>query len=423
MEHLLGITGLAFVGLVTLYLALRHPAVRIVLLVAFTLRAGAALFHFYVAPLPDGTSDAVSFERTAWEWASGGVPGVLEHFRGPHSYFISFIIGIVYAVTDRSLLLAQSLSVLCGMGSVFLSWKLTREIWGKRAALKAAWVTALFPTLVLYSALTLREAYIVFFLLLGLLYASRWARDKRLWYAFWAMAAFTGATFFHGAMFVAVVVFTVIILVQESIKCLILLSRFRLSLISFALLFSIILLISGFVLTDQSLPKIGNISRMTDFERIADASSKAMRGPAAYPQGIIPRESSDLVVTLPFQVSNFLFSPFPWDVKSPVHFIGLLDGMLYLTIFFLIFRNIRNIWTNPSSRVVLLIILPLVLTFALGTGNFGTGIRHRAKLAVAFIALAGPAISDFKVFARLGFRFLQIKTVPSPQQAGVCNPQ
>ncbi len=131
---------------------------------------------------------------------------------------------------------------------------------------------------------------------------------------------------------------------------------------------------------------------MTDPERIAGASSKGLRGSAAYPESIIPRDSSDLILTLPFQVSYFLFSPFPWDIKRPAHFVGLLDGMLYFAIFFLIFRNIKNVWANPSSRIVLLIILPLVLAFALGTGNFGTGLRHRAKFAAVFIALAAPLL-------------------------------
>jgi len=178
MEHVLGFFGLLSVATVTLYLALRYPALRWVLVVAFAVRAGAALFNFYVAPLPDSQADARSFEARAWLWAQDGFSGALAGYTGPHSYFISWIISLVYSLTDRSPLLAQTLSLLAGMGSVFLSWRLALELWGERAAIKAVWVAALFPTLILYSALTMREAYIVFFLLLGLLGVARWTRGK-----------------------------------------------------------------------------------------------------------------------------------------------------------------------------------------------------------------------------------------------------
>lgn len=49
-----GAVGLMFGVLLTTFLALRVRALRWVLGVAFSARAGAALFHRYVSPLPDG---------------------------------------------------------------------------------------------------------------------------------------------------------------------------------------------------------------------------------------------------------------------------------------------------------------------------------------------------------------------------------
>ena len=46
------------------------------------------------------------------------------------------------------------------------------------AAYKAAWFTALFPTLILYSAITLREVYVVFFLLFSLMNISKYIEKK-----------------------------------------------------------------------------------------------------------------------------------------------------------------------------------------------------------------------------------------------------
>lgn len=397
MEHLLGITGLTIVALITLYLALRHPAVRIVLLVAFMVRAGAALFHFYVAPLPDGTSDAVSFERTAWEWASKGLPGVLDEFRGPHSYFISFIIGIVYAVTDRSPLLAQSLSVLCGMGSVFLGWKLTGEIWGKEAALKAAWVTALFPTLVLYSALTMREAYIWFFLLLGLICVVRWARNGGLWPAAGAVGAFIGATFFHGAMLVAVLAFLGLVAIKAAQRKLAALSRRRLPVFSILTGAAAAVLLAGYVFSDISVPKLGTFEQAVNTERIMDRIERTTKDTAAYPEWTVPQTTHEILWKAPIRAGYFMFSPFPWDISNPRHVIGLFDGMLYLVLAVLLWRNRKMIWSDPGSRSVLIIVGALIVVFGVAIGNFGAGLRHRAKFAAALIALAAPRLPRFVV--------------------------
>ena len=152
MPELLGFTGIALVALLTLLLARCWPMAGKLLVVALAVRVAAILFGYFVAPLPDSGADARSFERLAWVWSQGGFFEALGHFTGPHSYFISWILAVLYSLTDRSLLMAQSVSLLFGMGTVFMGWLLARKLWGDRVAAKAGWVLALFPTLILYSA-------------------------------------------------------------------------------------------------------------------------------------------------------------------------------------------------------------------------------------------------------------------------------
>ena len=66
------------------------------------------------------------------------------------------------------------------MGSVYLGWLLIKKVWNQRVANKAGWFLALFPTLILYSCLILREAYVVFFLLIALNGIVDWTRTKNL---------------------------------------------------------------------------------------------------------------------------------------------------------------------------------------------------------------------------------------------------
>ncbi|SDB62212.1 hypothetical protein SAMN05660653_03265 [Desulfonatronum thiosulfatophilum] len=75
----------------------------------------------------------------------------------------------------------------------------------------------------------------------------------------------------------------------------------------------------------------------------------------------------------------YFFSPFPWDISDPRHLIGLADGLLYMALAALLWRNRKIIWADPVARTVL-VLLSLVLVYGVAVGNFGTGLRHRSKL-------------------------------------------
>ena len=90
-----------------------------------------------------------------------------------------------------------------------------------------------------------------------------------------------------------------------------------------------------------------------------------------------------------------VFSPFPWDIKETKHYIGMFDSFIYMYLTYLILKNIKAIWSNPSLRIILILLLFYLLVFGIGVGNFGTGIRHRSKFAVMFILLAAPLIKKF----------------------------
>ena len=57
----------------------------------------------------------------------------------------------------------QSIGIVFGLGSVFLGWYISRKLWGNSVANRVGWVLAFFPSLVLYSVVTLREVYASFF--------------------------------------------------------------------------------------------------------------------------------------------------------------------------------------------------------------------------------------------------------------------
>ena len=71
----------------------------------------------------------------------------------------------------------QSVGIVFGLGSVFLGWYISRKVWGNIIANRVGWVLAFFPSLVLYSVLTLREVYASFFLLVAIYGIINWSKQ------------------------------------------------------------------------------------------------------------------------------------------------------------------------------------------------------------------------------------------------------
>ena len=162
-------------------MALRWPAVSKILYAALAVRFLFLFINNYIFYLPDGDMDAKSFERFAWENAQDGFLNNFNNYSGPGAYFFSFMLAIPYSLFGRSILLVQSLSIFFGIASVFLGWLLAKKIWDSSTAIKVGWSIALFPALVSYSVLTMREVYICFFLLLAIVaLASFLARSNAL---------------------------------------------------------------------------------------------------------------------------------------------------------------------------------------------------------------------------------------------------
>ncbi len=420
---LAGWVGLLLGMIGTLLLSMRYPQILPVLVVAFFSRAGAALFHYYVAPLPDGVGDAIGFEAKAYDYLVHGpyqgesrVPGhetlgacaytgllrsecgIWMHNPGPNSKFYPWIMSLVYVVTGRSFLALQSISVFLGVSAVFLTWRIGRIIWGPREGRRAAWVVALFPTMILYSALPLREPFVVFFLLAALLWITRWVVEGGVKTAFLAFLLLGFGVFFQGSLFVVAFTFFLVITGR-------LLRQWSTSLLSGRLYlpaFLGLIVVGGMVAVWASsgahIDKIGNFSDLFDLDRWVRYSQQKYYadghvGNAVYPSWTQPQAVIDLLWVAPLKFAYLLFAPFPWDVRALRHLIGIADGLMYAMLFLICVRSWKTIWQNPQARVILILIAPLLVAFAIGTSNFGTGLRHRAKAFAVLALLASPWLS------------------------------
>jgi len=400
MIDLIGFSSIFLVSLLTFFLGLLRPSISKILITGLLVRILFMLLGNYLITLPDSTADAQTFRINAWKIAQSGFLSVLTQFNGPGPEFITWLIAIFYSLFGKSIIMAQSLSLFFGIGSIFLGWILANKIWNSNIANKVAWFIALFPSLILYSILALREIYIVFFLLVALYGLVSWFKINNIKSIIILMIGFVGATFFHGAMFVGALVFLFIISFLIFKKFLKQIIRFKITTKVLAFLSLFLFLLVFYLSNKIHIPYLGTFENSLDIENLIMKTQLSTRGAAEWPEWLKINTKIEIIYKSPIRSMYFVFAPFPWDISKLKHLIGMFDGLLYAYLAYLIFRNRQEIWKDPALKTVLLILIAYIFVFGFGVGNFGTGIRHRSKIVIMFILLAAPLLPKFTFFKK-----------------------
>ena len=395
--NMVGVLSVLIVSLIVFFLSQHWRSVATILYVALFIRVFVIFLDNNFINLPDSQGDAYYFELRAYEWSQLGFPDALFNYPGwEESYFISYILSIFYSLTDRSLLIGQSISLLLGTSVVLLSWIIAQKIWDRRVAMKVGWLTALYPTLILYSSLVMREIYVIFFLLLTLNFMIDWYRANSIKSFFLVIVCFMAGASFHGGIFVGLIVFILIILMNAAKIIFIKLIK---SMIPFKLiiLFGLIIASSAsLVLSSFHIPKIGPLNNFDYIKKnILKKNMGVHRGDAKYPIWTIATSETELIYKLPIRVVYLVFSPFPWDVKKTSHLLGMFDGFFHMFLVYLIFCNRKVIWADPVLKIILLMLFAYLIVYGIAVANFGTGVRHRTKFIVMFILLVAQLLPKF----------------------------
>jgi hypothetical protein len=380
--------------------ARRVPAVFYALIVAYFLRFGAAVVNLYVVRLPDGDEDAIAFERTGWDLAQ--LPTELfwssfSHTSANESY--GWLVALPYRFVGRIEFVPQMMNVLLGTLIVYFVFRAMQTAWNQRIAVHGAWVVSCFPQYIHYSAVLLREVWIHFLLAVSIYYFLQYVyRGHQPKNAILSIVFSGLSALFHGGMFVAVLGLLAYF-AWRGVRILFWERHFSFwEFITIGtLVFLLFPLMVQFSITELRLSSIGATQQLIDPEQFEEQATYAaqvrMSGGAAYPGFLAVRSGPELVLTLIPRVFYLLFSPFPWDVEEVFHAVGFIDGLFYILLFYTICKRWADL-KRSHLLAMLWVLVPLVITFSIGTSNFGTGIRHRAKLFFVLLVFSG-GISGF----------------------------
>lgn len=361
-----------------------RTSLGVILLVGAVIRLVFLVVNLEVLTLPQGGADAMGFERGAWVLSEQGREGI-THYLFSGGQFLTLLGSYVYDLTGRLPYALGGIMVVLGLGVIILSYHAALELWEEeRMARLISWGAALFPQLVLHSVLFLREIPVSFCLAAASLCAVRYVKRNNLvyavWFAFWVVLG----ALFHSAVILALPAFLLGSMLARPRGVQGKVNYYAVNAAAALVLVGVVYFVNE---TGYGLGKFGGSldEALDTFER---QESMATLGGAAFPEWMRIRGGLSDAWKIPVRFVAFLFAPLiPFMVRSPGHLLGVIDAALYLFLFWQIFRNWGTIRENRAVVVLLVVMLVLFLGYSLGVSNFGTAIRHRAKIAPMLLLL------------------------------------
>ena len=77
-------------------------------------------------------------------------------------------------------------------------------------------------------------------------------------------------------------------------------------------------------------------------------------------------------------LTYFLFAPFPWQIKDVLDVYASMESLLRLVLIYCSVKHWYNAYGLQRQMLGLLLVLFFSMSFlwAIGTSNYGTGMRH-----------------------------------------------
>jgi len=294
----------------------------------------------------------------------------------PLAYF--YMNGLSYYLFGATQVPLKILNAFVGAFSSRYLYLLARDLFGVAVARRATLLFAYFPSLVLWSALNIRDAWVVFLILFISGKSLQVARE----YSHLALAQLLVAIYviaqFRDYLFYVVALPPVVALLLARrghlVRNLVLASLAALAVI---------------VLMQQGVVGKRTTARMS-LEGLSQTRQELATGGSAFHGQADVSTPAKALAFLPIGIVYFFFSPFPWEITSVLKLFSLPEMIL---IYALTPAAVRGIAYAARERLrdcfqVLMLTGLLTVSYSLGEGNVGTLYRHRAQVLGFYLMFA-----------------------------------
>jgi hypothetical protein len=326
---------------------------------------------------PDAVGYAASGQALAQYWGDGvAVPAALAE--GGQGRF-SILNALAYLTFAHSSLVIVALTSAAGAWTASLAARIAHHVAGEAASGRAFWLVAIFPSLVLWSALDLRDGFAILAVTgatwAGIQLKERTAVRPLATLLLWL--GLLGVFREYLAPIVALGVAAGFVLGRRPG----LLANPAVAVVLVASL-TLVLALGG--VWQLVSPEI-SLDRLT-----AIRAGLASGSGSAFLVGADTSTPGGALAYLPQGLAFFLLAPFPWAASSALQLLTVPEILV-------LYWLIPKMWSggkgmlrrNPSAFWVILAVCASVsIGYALISGNVGTAYRHRAQILPLLLVLA-----------------------------------
>lgn len=379
----------AFIFTIILFIIIKkHSEIKNILIIAFVLRMLMAIIYSITSDADPDRYAAIANEFVEMDLLTflNSIP------KG--AYFYSWLVAIVWKIIGTNLIVIRLLNALISFLCCLLAYRFSLNFYSEKTSKKILIFIALFPALIRFSSpFASRETIFILFLLLTIISFYKFYIGSQKRYLISGIITFLIGLILHTSM-IAFLLLPLFIIID---KC-----KTKKGFIQSILLSVIVVLVTFFLIKENiGLEKFYLENSGIDIDKINWIQNSSARGRAAYLVNIQINSLSSLLIFLPIKILFFLYAPFIWMVRASVDLLGLIDGILYLIITLAIiksyiFKMRKELRKRKFLYFMLIIIFLMIIMFSIGTSNYGTALRHRAKLIIPLTILSGLYIEKRK---------------------------
>lgn len=350
---------------------MRINKITMIIILGLLARFAIAIWNGFFGPSYGAELDAQEFHFRAVDIATSSI-----YFEFEIGHIYSWWLALWYKVFTPSLFLGSILSVFVWLGSAYLLSKIFSLIKASNEIKMMAMILFSFwPSSVMFTSVTLRESYQLFFITLVYYSALRiYLTGSQAYWIYLVIGVF-GAGVLHGGLLAAglcIIVLTMFYMQKNKSTVGLLLKN----IIAIPILIPVIYLGSG-LFSSESYDLSGGIAQSIESYNLGGMSADAI-GRADYRSDINIGGTIGLLMFYPIALFQYLFEPMPWKVSSTVDLFTLIENISRALIFFFAYRAYK-VSSGDERKILIFSMLCFLIIesiWAIGTKNWGTAVRH-----------------------------------------------
>lgn len=295
-----------------------------------------------------------------------------------------YMVAGIYGILGRNLLGIQFTNAIFGAATVIVVYLCAQHVFNNRKVARlSGLIVAFFPSLVLWSSIAMKDAPIVFMLVMAMYATLKLGEQLHVKYLLILVAAMVGILSFR---------FYIFYMLVAAVGGAFIIGMREVTTQSFARQLAIVLCI-GLAMTyigvfRTASTQLETYANLEAVQRSRSYLSKA--GQSGFAEDEDVSTMSGAVRALPKGFVYLLFAPFPWDFGSLRQSLALPEMLIWYALFPLF---VLGTWFTMRFRLrqalpILLFTALLTFAYALTQGNVGTAYRQRAQLLVFYFIFA-----------------------------------